>query len=99
MKCRAADGLDLQVVGKDLDPLQEVLYQHAAFAFTWLPPERGSEIGRFTFAEPQREEDVPVDFMWGFTLLIGQMWHVHDIRFIIGKGGTLFPRHFVPNLT
>jgi hypothetical protein len=51
----------------------------------WLPPERGSEIGRFTFAAPQREEDVPVDFKWGFTLLIGQMWHVHDIRFIIGN--------------
>ena len=50
-----------------------------------LTPERGAEIGRFSFATPQREEDVPVDFQWGFTLLIGQMWHVHDIRFIIGN--------------
>jgi len=52
---------------------------------TWLPPQRGFEIGRFTFATPQLEEDVPVDFKWGFTLLIGQMWHIHDIRFIIGN--------------
>jgi len=51
----------------------------------WVPPERGVEIGRFIFATPQREEDVPVDFRCGFTLLIGQMWHVHDIRFILGN--------------
>jgi len=52
---------------------------------TSLTPERGAEIGRFSFATPQRESDAPVDFKWGFTLLIGQMWQVHDIRFIIGN--------------
>lgn len=50
-----------------------------------LDPVRGAEIGRFSFAAPQQEEDVPVDFNWGFTLLIGEIWHFHDIRFIIGN--------------
>jgi hypothetical protein len=43
----------------------------------------GAEICRFVFPTPQREVDVPVEFVWGFTLLIGATWHTHDIRNII----------------
>lgn len=48
-------------------------------------PQRGTEIGRFSFATPQREVDVTIDFTWGFTLLIGQTWHFQDIRIVIGN--------------
>ena len=47
--------------------------------------EAGAEFGRFTFPSPQREEDVRVDFLWGFSLFIGTRWHTHDIRYIIGN--------------
>jgi hypothetical protein len=47
--------------------------------------EVGAEICRFVFSSPQREEDLQVEFLWGFTLFVGTQWRTHDIRYIIGN--------------
>jgi hypothetical protein len=44
--------------------------------------EPGTEIGRFIFASPKREVEVPVEFNWGLTLWIGH-WPNYDLRYMI----------------
>lgn len=61
------------------DRLAATEFQRPAVARSAEP---GTEIGRFVFASPEREVDVPVEFDWGFMLW--QNFRIfHDIRFTL----------------
>lgn len=47
-----------------------------------MEPAEGAELGRFTFDSPRHEDEVPIDFQWGFTMWVGY-WTYFDVRFMI----------------
>ena len=47
-----------------------------------VDPIRGEELGRFTFDTPHAEDELPLDFQWGFTMWIGY-WSFYDVRYMI----------------
>lgn len=52
--------------------------------FPPTPNAVGSEIGCFQFSEQIAEDEVPLDYQWGFTMWIGY-WPNYDVRFMIGN--------------